>query len=103
MSLDIPVLRALLRLSRSRTPPTLAALLVRVDADPAGIQRALRSLARAGLVHTTPSGPRLTMAGFAVAVAMTSPPTSVASRRKPRPIGKERPVRVIPLLRRPAA
>jgi len=69
MSLEIDVLRALLRLARRRTPPTLEQIVVRVGGEEADVRRALRSLARSGLVQRTPAGLRLSMAGLAVAVA----------------------------------
>lgn len=70
MSLEIDVLRALLRLARRRTPPTPEQLLVRVRGDERAIGEALAALARRGLVHETPAGLRLSLAGFAVAVAV---------------------------------
>lgn len=101
MSCEIAVLRALLRLARRRTPASAGELLVRVDADAPAIRRALGSLARAGLVHRTPAGPRLTLAGFAVAVATTAtvPVPAQRASRSPRTAR----ARVVPLVRRPAA
>jgi DNA-binding IclR family transcriptional regulator len=89
MSLEIDVLRALLRLARRRTPPTIEQLLLRVGADEPAVRRALSALIRGGLVNTTPRGPRLSLPGFAVAVAYaqrpraaTAPRTSVPLRRR---------------------
>lgn len=70
MSLDTDVLRALLRLSRRRSSPTLEELSLRVSGDEAAVRRALFSLAKSGLVQRTPAGLRLTLAGLAVAVAV---------------------------------
>lgn len=78
MSLEIDVLRALLRLARRRTPPTLEQLSVRVRGDEAAIGLALRSLARRGLVQRTPGGLRLSLPGFAVAVACAQRPRPAA-------------------------
>lgn len=69
MSLEIEVLRALLRLARRRTPPSMEQLLLRVDAEPRDVQRALAALARKGLVMRTRRGFGLSLTGFAVAVA----------------------------------
>lgn len=101
MSCEIAVLRALLRLARRRTPPTAGELLVRVDADAPAIRRALGSLARAGLVQRTPAGPRLTLAGFAVAVATTAAVPAQRASKAPRTARAR--ARVVPLVRRPAA
>src|SRR5436190_17909790 len=56
------------------------------------IVRALRALARQGLVQRTPFGPRLTLAGLAVAVA---------TKQKPR--AKRLPGIAMPLVRRRSA
>src|SRR5688572_23920866 len=69
MSLDLDVLRALLRLARRRISPTLAQLTVRVRGEAAEVRRALVTLANRGLVQRTPAGLRLSLAGLAVAVA----------------------------------
>lgn len=69
MSLEIDVLRALLRLARRRTAPSMEQLLVRVLAEPEDVSRAVAFLARRDLVRRTPSGIGLTMSGFAMAVA----------------------------------
>jgi DNA-binding IclR family transcriptional regulator len=74
MSLDIDVLRALLRLARRRTSPTLDQLVERVGADEPAVRRALVGLARSGLVQRTPAGIRLSLAGLAVAVAFAKHP-----------------------------
>lgn len=96
MQPEIAVLRALLRLARRRTPATLEQILLRVGVDAPAARRALASLARAGLVHRTPEGPRLTLPGFAVAVATAASVPGTAKRAAP--------ARVIPFARRrPAA
>jgi hypothetical protein len=80
-SLEVEVLRALLRLARRRSAPTLEAIVIRVPSsavEPA-VRQALRTLIRAELVHVTPKGPRLTLTGFAVAVAMAATPSSAAA------------------------
>lgn len=79
-SLEVDVLRAMLRLARRRTTPTLEAILLRVPppADADTVKQTLRTLIRASLVHVTPKGPRLTLTGFAVAVAMAATPRQKA-------------------------
>lgn len=95
MSLEIDVLRAMLRLARRRTVPTIEQLLLRVPADEAAVRRALAALVRGGLVNTTPNGPRLSLTGFAIAVAYA---------QRPRPALAGRVVRTTaPLRRRRAA
>jgi hypothetical protein len=74
MSLEIDVLRALLRLARRRTHPTLDQLVVRVGAEESEVRRALFALARGGLVQRTPAGLRLSLLGLAVAVASAQRP-----------------------------
>jgi hypothetical protein len=61
--------------------PTLEAIVIRVpsSADEPAVRQALRTLIRAELVHVTPKGPRLTLTGFAVAVAMAATPSSAAA------------------------
>jgi hypothetical protein len=73
-SLEIEVLRAMLRLARRRTAPTVEQLLLRVAADEPSLRSCLRRLLSANLVHVTPKGPRLTLTGFAIAVAMAATP-----------------------------
>jgi hypothetical protein len=92
-SLEVDVLRAMLRLARRRTTPTIEAILLRVPApaDEPAVRRSLGTLLRANLVHVTPKGPRLTLVGFAVAVAMAATP-----RSKP----AAAPARAVPLSRR---
>lgn len=79
-SLDIDVLRALLRLARRQTPPTMEQLVVRVGAEPEAVRRSLVALARNGLVQRTPGGLRLSLPGLAVAVAYAQRPATPASR-----------------------
>jgi DNA-binding IclR family transcriptional regulator len=87
MSLEIDVLRALLRLARRRSAPTLDQIVVRVGSDEPAVRRALSALAKSGLVQRTPAGLRLSMAGLAIAVACA---------QRPRPVA--RPVATVPLL-----
>jgi DNA-binding IclR family transcriptional regulator len=89
MSLDIDVLRALLRLARRRTGPTLDQIVERVGADETAVRRALVGLARSGLVQRTPAGLRLSLAGLAVAVAF--------AKRRPRPISRPATPATVPL------
>lgn len=93
MSLEIDVLRALLRLARRRTPPTLEQLVVRVGGEEADVRRALGSLAKSGLVQRTPAGLRLSLAGLAVAIACAQRPATRPARPATRPP-------VVPLVRR---
>ncbi len=71
MSIDIMILRAMLRLARRRKAADEGEVAVRVGGAPGSVRAALRRLDARGLVERRPSGPpRLTMAGFAVAVAL---------------------------------
>jgi DNA-binding IclR family transcriptional regulator len=79
MSIEIDVLRSLLRLARRRTAPTLDQLVERVGADESSVRRALVSLARGGLVQRTPAGLRLSLSGLAVAVACANRPRPLAA------------------------
>lgn len=102
-SLDIDVLRALLRLARRQTPPTMEQLVVRVGAEPEAVRRSLVALAKNGLVQKTPGGLRLSLPGLAVAVAYAQRPSAAPAARakavaKPaapvaRPAAAEAPVR----------
>jgi len=68
MGYDICVLRAIVRLSRRRSPATKAALLARVPGSASDLGASLRRLERAGFVRLDPN-PSLTLAGLAVGVA----------------------------------
>lgn len=81
-SLDIDVLRALLRLARRQTPPTMEQLVVRVGAEPEAVRRSLVALAKNGLVQKTPGGLRLSLPGLAVAVAYAQRPSAAPARAK---------------------
>ncbi len=95
MSLELALLHTLLRLSRRRHATTMDDLVERVGArDPSLVLRALRSLARQGLVQRSPLGPRLTLAGLAIAVA---------TQAKPKPRAKRLPGIAMPLVRRRSA
>lgn len=106
MSYEITVLRALLRLARRRAPATVEDILVRVGGEEADVRRALGALARAELVYRTAEGPRLSLAGFAVAAACAAPVARKAKQPKapaptPAPADKAQAGgRVIPLVRR---
>lgn len=73
MSLDITVLRALLRLARRRAPATTAELLARVDTDEAEIERIVARLVRSELAYRVEGGVRLSLGGLAVAAATVAP------------------------------
>jgi len=94
-SLELDVLRAFLRLARRRTPPTMDQLLLRIPADAPLLTRTLSKLIEGGLVNLTPKGPRLSLTGFAVAVAFAPKPQ--AATRLARTEG------TLPLRRRRAA
>src|SRR5688572_1938086 len=97
MSLEIDVLRAMLRLARRRTVPTVEQILLRVPADEPAIRRTLGALKKGGLVDDTPKGPRLSLTGFAIAVAFAQ------RAPKSRPGTAARPRVSAPLRRRRAA
>ncbi len=71
MSIDAMVLRAMLRLARRREEAAEEAIAVRVGGSSGQIRASLRRLAAGGLVERrSQQGPRLTMEGLAVAVAL---------------------------------
>ncbi|MCL2777324.1 MAG: hypothetical protein FWD73_04915 [Polyangiaceae bacterium] len=69
MTYEISILRALLCLATHRIPATIGGLHVRVGGTEHDVNRAIVTLANADLVMRTLMGPRLSLAGFAVAVA----------------------------------
>ncbi len=86
MSIDAMVLRAMLRLARRREAALEGSIAVRVRGARHEVRASLRRLEAEGLVERRPSqGPRLTMSGLAVAVALLPPQglqtTRVAQRR----------------------
>jgi DNA-binding GntR family transcriptional regulator len=82
MSIEAMVLRAMLRVARRREAADEEALAVRVGGPPAAVRAALRQLDGLGLVERREGrAPRLTMAGFAVAVG--SLPAAAAASRAP--------------------
>ena len=84
--IELDTLRALLRLARRRTAPTLEALVVRVGVEEPEVRNALRDLAWQGLVQRTPIGLGLSMQGLAVAVAYAKRPAAAAvATQKPKP------------------
>jgi Mn-dependent DtxR family transcriptional regulator len=83
MSIELTVLRAMLRVARRREAADVEALAVRVGGSPAEVRDALRLLDAAGLVERRGrSAPRMTMAGLAVAVGLL--PAARAGRRSAR-------------------
>jgi RIO-like serine/threonine protein kinase len=66
--IDLQVLRAVARLSRMRKAVDCETLALRAGGSPGEVSASLGRLARASLVDSS-RGPRLTMAGLAVAVA----------------------------------
>jgi Mn-dependent DtxR family transcriptional regulator len=86
-ALDASVLRAMLRLARRRQPADDGEIAVRVDQPPHAVRASLRRLDDAQLVERQHHGTvRLTMAGFALAVAglPRAPGRSRPSHRAPR-------------------
>lgn len=77
----LAVLRAALRCARHRRTPNRAALLVRVDCTESELDAVVAALAAAGLVRS-PTDARLTLTGFAVAVA-SLPKAPSATERAP--------------------
>jgi Mn-dependent DtxR family transcriptional regulator len=68
---DVMVLRAMLRLARRRQAAEDGEIAVRVSRPPSAVRAATRRLEQRGLVDRRgTSAPRLTMAGFALAVAL---------------------------------
>ena len=71
MNFDANVLRAMLRMARRRAEAEVDAVCLRVGGETRDVRRSLRRLQAAGLVEIRADrAPRLTLAGFAVAVAM---------------------------------
>ena len=73
MSIDIEVLRAMLRLARRRVAVTEADLAARVHAEPPAIRASIRRLGALGIVDRESSHARLTLEGLALAVALARP------------------------------
>lgn len=83
MSIELTVLRAMLRVARRREAADEEALAVRAGGSEAEVRDALRRLDAAGLVERRGgSAPRMTMAGLAVAVGLL--PAAARSRRSAR-------------------
>jgi Mn-dependent DtxR family transcriptional regulator len=77
-TIELSVLRAMLRLSRRRQPADVEAIAERVGAPARAIRAALRRLAHDGFVDRPGEmPPRLTLVGFAVAVASLPPATRI--------------------------
>jgi predicted transcriptional regulator len=84
---DVMVLRAMLRLARRRQEAGDGEIAVRVNRPPSAIRASVRRLEQLGLVERRgASTPRLTMAGFALAVALlpSGARASKPARRTPR-------------------
>ncbi len=82
MTFDAMVLRAMLRLARRREAALDDALAQRVSGPPSGVRGALRRLEASGLVERRRDGAaRLTLSGFALAVALLPPAAGRSSRR----------------------
>lgn len=85
MSIDIRILRALLRLSRRREAADGDALVLRSGAPPGAVRASLRRLEALGLVEQrVERGPRLTMQGLAAAVALLPVAAARAARHAKR-------------------
>jgi DNA-binding Lrp family transcriptional regulator len=80
MSIDIEVLRAMLRLARRRTEATEAELGPRVRAEPSEIRSSIRRLRVLGLIESRGSAARLTLEGLALSVALARPSARSATR-----------------------
>ena len=72
MSYNLSILRALVRVSRRKGGVDLDALLVRAGGHRSDARAAIASLERQGLALRTSRGPRVTLAGLAVALASKS-------------------------------
>jgi Mn-dependent DtxR family transcriptional regulator len=84
---DAGVLRAMLRLARRRQTADDGEVAIRVGGASHSVRSAVRRLAEAGLVERLDGGAsRLTMTGFALAVALlpTAAGASASARRTPR-------------------
>ena len=99
MSLDIAVLRALLRLARRRTPATPSELLARVDTTEAEVEQIVGRLVRSDLAYRVDGGFRLSLGGLAVAAA-TVAPVGKARRAPTRAASEPARAAVVPMPRR---
>jgi len=85
MNHDLFVLRALARLSRRGIAADLESLAIRAGGSTEAVQASLGRLSRAALVDRSGNrGPRLTLAGLAVAVASSK----AASESRARPAAR---------------
>jgi len=96
MNHDILVLRALVRLSRSRSHVCLDSLAVRTGGEISEVRASLVRLSAAGWVVRDQHTASLTLAGLAVGVAASK------LRAKPRAAEKSSPVHQVPVSRRAA-
>ncbi|MGH7271309.1 MAG: hypothetical protein ACREJ3_12850 [Polyangiaceae bacterium] len=85
MSIDAMVLRAMLRLARRRQPANQEAISLRVGSDPCLVQESIRRLAEQGLLDLRGGERwmRLTMPGFALALALLPGQGPASARRAP--------------------
>jgi len=83
---DAMILRAMLRLARRRQEADDGEIAVRVCQPPSAVRGGLRRLDALGLVERREASTRLTMQGFALAVALLphSAHAAKAARRTPR-------------------
>jgi len=72
-NLDVSVLRAMARLSRTRGAVDCESIAIRVRGSMEEVRASLGRLARASLVSRSAESVRLTMAGLALAVASGAP------------------------------
>lgn len=84
--LDVTILRAMLRLARRRQEADDGEIAVRVCRPPFAVRGGLRRLDALGLVERRGPATRLTMSGFALAVALLpqAARTAKPARRTPR-------------------
>jgi hypothetical protein len=80
MSIDIEVLRAMLRLARRRVEASEAELSLRVRAEPSEIRSSIRRLRVLGVLQVQGQTPRLTLEGLALSVALARPSARVPTR-----------------------
>lgn len=95
MSYELNVLRALFRATLSNRRPKTHPVQVddlqgRVGGELDEVRRAVVRLARAGLVQRSSTGPRLTLAGLAIAASLTGPVTKSAKASEARAAGRVR-------------
>jgi hypothetical protein len=80
MSIDIEVLRAMLRLARRRTEATEAELVPRVRAEASEIRASIRRLRALGVVDVRGETARLTLEGLALSIVLAQPSARPSKR-----------------------